>query len=98
MSNQGDARKEQLREVSDRLLREMDELRELEREKRGEPISSPRFNRLAKVIEIKSRDIRTLAADEVAFGEQIPAGDSDTVESVEPDGPAQGAPRAAPPI
>lgn len=80
-------KKDQLREVSDRLLREMAELEELEREKRGVPISSPAFNRLARVIEIKSRDIASLAADERAFGEQIEGGEPDTVEDLDPDHP-----------
>ena len=75
-------KKDQLRDVSDRLLREMEELKALEREKRGEPISSPQFKRLARVIEIKSRDIWELAADERAFGEQIEGGEPDTVDDV----------------
>ncbi len=87
MPDQQDRKKGQLRDVSDRLLREMEELTELEREKRAEPISSPQFNRLARVIEIKSRDIWELAADERAFGEQIEGGEPDAVDDVEPGGP-----------
>ena len=82
-------KKGQLRNVSDRLLGEMEELKELEREKRGEPISSLQFNRLARVIEIKSRDIGQLAAEERALGEQIEEGESDAVDDIKPDGPRQ---------
>jgi hypothetical protein len=89
MSDRGDLKKDELRDISDRLLRGMDELKQLEREKRAEPISSPQFKRLARVIEIKSRDIRTLAADELAIGEQIEVGEQDTVEDVEPHPPGQ---------
>jgi hypothetical protein len=85
----GDPRKEQLRDVSDQLLREMEDLKELEREKRREPISSPQFNRLARVIEIKSRDIFRLASDEHALGEQIDPGDPETVNDVESDRPSR---------
>ena len=86
MPRHQDQKKGKLRDVSDRLLRDLEELKALEREKRGEPISSPQFNRLARVIEIKSRDIWELASDERAFGEQIEGGEPDAVDDVEPNG------------
>ncbi|HEV7811236.1 MAG TPA: hypothetical protein VGO64_11590 [Candidatus Limnocylindrales bacterium] len=63
-------RKDQLPDESDRLLAKVADLRELERTKRTEPISSEAFHRLAKEITKKSREIMFAAREQELSGEQ----------------------------
>jgi hypothetical protein len=60
---------EQLPQESDRLLRKVRELGELEMEKRTEEISSPRFHELARDVTRKSREIMYRAVEEERVGD-----------------------------
>ena len=53
-----------LREDSERLLRAVDELRELERAKRREKISGRPFRELAERVEEKAREVFRIAGEE----------------------------------
>jgi hypothetical protein len=57
-----------LREDSDRLLKAVDELRALEREKRLQEVSSPPFHALALKVEEKAREVFRLAEEEESDG------------------------------
>src|SRR4051812_13161410 len=61
----------EVRNDSDALLRAVRELHELEREKRGEEISSPEFHEMAREITDKSRNVFRIAADEERAGDEI---------------------------
>jgi hypothetical protein len=63
-------RKDELPDDSDRLLEKVADLRELERTKRTEPISSEAFHRLASEITRKSREIMFAAREEEMAGDQ----------------------------
>ncbi len=63
-------RKDELPDESDRLLAKVADLRELERTKRGEPISSEAFHRLAREITRKSREIMFAAREQELTGDQ----------------------------
>jgi signal transduction histidine kinase len=68
-----------LREDSDRLLEAVEELRSLEREKRGLEISSDRFQVVAKRVEDKAREVFRLAEEQQQDGEVV-----DRLEEEEP--------------
>jgi hypothetical protein len=53
-----------LHEDSERLLRAVDELRALEREKRREKISGRPFRELAERVEAKAREVFRIAGEE----------------------------------
>jgi signal transduction histidine kinase len=53
-----------VRRDSERLLRAVDELRAMEREKRGLAISSRTFHELAERVEQKAREVFRLAGEE----------------------------------
>ena len=74
--------KEALPDVSGRLLRAAADIRETERKKRNEPISSPKFHRLAEDVTRKSHDIFNLAVGEEGVGNETERG-GDTIEDVE---------------
>jgi hypothetical protein len=61
---------DQLPRESDRLLKKVRELGELEMEKRTEQISSPRFHELAKDVTRKSREIMYRAVEEERVGDE----------------------------
>lgn len=73
-----------LREDSDFLLAELQDVRELEAEKRHYRIGTPRFRELATRIERKSREIFVRAADERVTGELVPGPKAVSIEDVEP--------------
>ena len=50
-----------VRSDSDEILEAMERMRELERAKRTEPISSPAFHRLADEVEASAREVWELA-------------------------------------
>jgi hypothetical protein len=64
-----------LGEDSERLLDSLEELRSLEREKRREPISSPRFHELAKEVTDVSTEIFRDASQEEEDGNQADRSD-----------------------
>jgi hypothetical protein len=57
-------------------------MREVEKRKRAEPISSPTFHALADEVDKASRDVFRLARDEERLGDEIPRG-SDTIDDVD---------------
>ena len=69
-----------LRDDSDRLLRAVDELRALEREKRLQEASSRPFHDLARQVEEKAREVFRLAEQQDAA-----AAHDDPIEGAEPD-------------
>ncbi len=69
---------------SDRLLRKVRELGELEMEKRTEQISSPRFHELARDVTRKSREIMYRAVEEESVGDETHPTD-DTINDVAED-------------
>jgi hypothetical protein len=56
--------KRELHEDSERLLKAVEELRALEREKRQQEISSKPFHDLAEQVEAKAREVFRLAGEE----------------------------------
>jgi hypothetical protein len=66
---------EALRSLSDELLAALEEVREVERQKRMHPVSTPMFHLLADQILARSRDIFRLTAEQWAIGEDTPTGD-----------------------
>jgi hypothetical protein len=76
---------QELREDSDRLIEALDDLKAMERAKRGVEISTPQFHGLADRIEDKSREVFRIAADERHIGESFDEAQGTTTEEVEPD-------------
>ncbi len=72
-----------LRADSDRLLRAVDELRALERERRLQEVSSPPFHALALRVEEKAREVFRLAEQEEEDGSA--ANHGGTIEDSRPD-------------
>jgi signal transduction histidine kinase len=85
-----------MRRDSERLLKAVDELRAMEREKRRLAISSRTFNELAERVEQKEREVFRLAGQEEADGrmaEGVTASDPAAVDQPierEPVSPAEG--------
>jgi hypothetical protein len=73
--------KEQLRQESDDLMEAVDDVRRLERRRRTEAISTPRFHELGDRIEERSRDVFRLAQAEESTGNNIETSDV-TIEDV----------------
>jgi len=73
-----------LRNDSDDLLAELNELRALEAQKRNREISSPEFHELADAIEEKSREIFRTAADERYVGNEADRHRGTTINDLEP--------------
>jgi hypothetical protein len=67
--------KRELTGQSARILDAIDELRDIEVEKRKKPISTPEFHRLAEEVTHKSRDVFRIAVDEELTGDQAPRGE-----------------------
>jgi hypothetical protein len=74
----------EVRKDSDALLRAVRELHELEREKRGEEMSSPEFHEMAREITDKSRDVFRIAADEERAGDELESPQDKTTNDVRP--------------
>jgi hypothetical protein len=74
--------KHELSAHSARILKEIDDLRSMETEKRTQPISTPEFHRLAEDITAKSRDVFRIAAEQEGIGEEAPTG-TVTIEDVD---------------
>jgi hypothetical protein len=64
------------------LLERIDELHDLEEQKRTEPISTPAFHDLADTIKAKAREIFRITTIEEHVGDQIDTG-SVTLDDVE---------------
>lgn len=67
--------KRQIAKTSDDLIHDIDVLRDLEREKRGERISTPRFHELAADVTAKAREVMHSTLEEEALGEEAERGD-----------------------
>jgi hypothetical protein len=74
----------EVRSDSDALLQAVRELHELEREKRGEQMSSPEFHEMAREITNKSRNVFRIAADEERAGDEIESPPGKTIDDVTP--------------
>lgn len=61
-----------LADRSNRLLEAVDELRELERRKRRETISTPSFHHLADDVKAKSHEIFRMADAQELVGDMVP--------------------------
>jgi hypothetical protein len=77
-----DPEKRTLANRSNRLLEELRHMRDVEKRKREEPISSPKFHALADEVDKSSREVFRLARDQERLGDQIPTG-SDTIDDVD---------------
>jgi len=65
---------------SDEVLRAAGELREVERRKRLEKVSTEEFHRLADISERMSRQIFRAAAEETDAADELPSGSSSIEE------------------
>jgi hypothetical protein len=74
----------EVRNDSDALLQAVRELHELEREKRGEQMSSPEFHEMAREITDRSRNVFRIAADEERAGDEIESPRDNTIDDVKP--------------
>jgi hypothetical protein len=74
--------KTELAERSDELLDALQRLKDTERRKRHEPISSDTFHRLANEVDAVSHEVFSIARDERSIGERTPRGD-ESIEDVE---------------
>ena len=73
----------ELRDTSNQLLTAVDRLRALENQKREEPISSPRFHKLADEIAGEARKVFRVAEFEERQGDEMPTQDA-TIEDPAP--------------
>jgi hypothetical protein len=62
--------KRELPPLSDRLIEAAEAVRDLERQKRSVPISTPEFHALAQQVESHARDVFRLADSEDELGDQ----------------------------
>jgi hypothetical protein len=86
--------KRELADQSARILQAIDDLRDMEADKRTRPISTPEFHRLAEDVTDKSREIFRIAVAEERKGDESPRGD-ETIEDVDEDGRPNGGDRAS---
>lgn len=70
-TSKDDKRRDEVADVSDRLMERLTTLKSLEAEKRQDPMSTPRFHELAEEVTQVSRDIFSLALDEERVGDQL---------------------------
>jgi chromatin remodeling complex protein RSC6 len=74
----------EVRKDSDALLDAVREIHDLEREKRGEQISTPEFHDKAREITDRSREVFRIAAEEEKAGEETDDAETATIEEVKP--------------
>lgn len=74
--------KRALSDESSRILDAIDDLRDMEREKRTRPISTPGFHRLAEDITEKSREVFRIAVEQERTGDESPRGE-ETIEDID---------------
>jgi hypothetical protein len=74
--------KRDLAQRSNQILDAVDELKKLEKDKRGETISTPGFHRLAEAVTQKSREIFEMAYRQEAVGDRTDTTD-ESIEEVE---------------
>jgi hypothetical protein len=85
MSDSDAPNRARLRRDSDELLAAVDEIKRLEREKRTEEMSSPRFHEMADEIERRARAVFRYAADELEAGEDLSRRQGQSIESADAD-------------
>lgn len=73
--------KDEVSDLSSVLLSEAQAVQDLERQKRGVPISTPEFHRLAEAIERRARRVFEIAATEERAGDGLTR-DGDTIDDV----------------
>jgi hypothetical protein len=83
MSDSDAPNRARLRRDSDELLAAIDEIKRLEREKRTEEMSSPRFHEMADEIEQRARAVFRYAADELEAGEDLSRRQGQSIDSTE---------------
>jgi hypothetical protein len=74
--------RDELDEDSKRLLRSVDEIRRLEKEKRTVPMSTPRFHELAKAVESASKDVFDQSRVESRDGDELSQPQGTTIDEV----------------
>jgi hypothetical protein len=74
----------QLRDVSDRLLDALQDIRDLEEKKRTKEISTPAFHRLTDDVADASRRVFELAHDEDALSDSFDERQRRSVEEISP--------------
>jgi hypothetical protein len=79
-----DAPAHEVRESSDTLLDAIRTLRDLEREKRTQKLSSPEFHAMAREITERSREVFRVAAQEERAGDELGSTRDITTEEVKP--------------
>jgi len=67
--------KRRIAKTSEELMQDIEILRDLERQKRREPISTPRFHELAEDVTTKSREVMNTSLEEEALGDAAERGD-----------------------
>jgi hypothetical protein len=87
-----DQEKRALANRSNRLLDALRRMRETEKRKRQEPISTPKFHELANEVDRASREVFRLAREQDELGEEIPTG-RDTIADVDRSTRAEGSKR-----
>ena len=73
-----------LRDVSDRLLDELQDIKELEERKRRQEISTQPFHRLTDQVATKSRRVFELAAEEDAVSDSFEEPQDRSVDQIAP--------------
>jgi hypothetical protein len=76
-----DQSKESFADLSDKLIREADAVRNLEREKRQTPISTPEYHDLADQVEARSRRVFSIAAEQESVGDSVDTSD-ETIDDI----------------
>jgi hypothetical protein len=76
--------KEELAKTSDEFLEDLHRLRDLEVEKRKEPISSDRFHELAEEVTETSRGIMNTVLKQERLGDEAEPGEA-SIEDVDPE-------------
>ncbi|MFL5687023.1 MAG: hypothetical protein ACJ77D_13320 [Chloroflexota bacterium] len=76
--------KRALSDYSNRLLDALRRMRDTEKRKREEPISSPKFHALAHDVDKASQEVFRLARDEERLGDAAPRG-PETINDVDKD-------------
>jgi hypothetical protein len=74
--------RDELDEESKRLLRSVDEIRRLEKQKREEPMSTPRFHELANAVESASKAVFQTSRHQRVMGDELSEPQETTINDV----------------
>ena len=75
-------KKRALADHSNRLLEALRRMRDTEKRKRQEPISTPKFHKLADEVNRASNEVFRLAREEERLGDESPRG-TDSIDDIE---------------